>query len=290
MALTHPAERAPRAPLYLHGPEGSEGLEGPWEEAGERLEDAGRAVVCTTWGQWLTAVLLDPGLRPLLGEDWPAYRGMPAAAGRLRFAVSRYVMKYAAATALDVPVHSVQLGRGPGGRPVVRGPGTGVQIALAHTGELIVVGVSRTGRIGLHAEPADPDLRAPLLRGPAGPQQPGAGAGPDTLTGSERRARLLRELTLRAARTAATYDAADPDAAKHDAADRDGATHDAADRDGADRDGADREAAARCGAARFTAAGTQPAGGPPEAVGEWTLAAHLVQDRYLVGEAHGPRP
>ncbi|CAM5567908.1 hypothetical protein [Streptomyces avidinii] len=109
MAPAHPAEGALRAPLYLQGPEGPEG---PWDEAGERLEDTGRAVVCTTWGQWLTAVLLDPGLRPLLGEDWPRFRRTPSAAGRLRLAVSRYVMQYAAATALDVPVHTVELGRG----------------------------------------------------------------------------------------------------------------------------------------------------------------------------------
>ncbi|MFD9010714.1 hypothetical protein, partial [Streptomyces sp. NPDC059552] len=47
---------------------------------------------------------------------------------------------------------------------------------------------------------------------------------------------------------------------------------------------------------------TRPRGGrgrgPPrdgavfaqEAAGEWSFTAHLVQDRYLVGEAHRPRP
>ncbi|WP_405435187.1 hypothetical protein OG373_40275 [Streptomyces avidinii] len=252
MAPARPAGGAPRAPLYLQGPEG---LEGPWDEAGERLEDTGRAVVCTTWGQWLTAVLLDPGLRPLLGEDWPRFRGTPSAAGRLRFAVSRYVMKYAAATALDVPVHTVELGRGPGGRLLVRGPGAGVEIALAHTGELIVVGVSRTGRIAVHAHPADLDLRSPLLRGRVPARE---SAVLDALPEDERRTRLLRLLTLRTART--------------------GAAHDGPVQDGQVQDGQVRDGAVFA-----------PEEFAPEAAGEWSFAAHLVQDRYLVGEAHGPR-
>ncbi|MFI7354044.1 hypothetical protein ACIBTP_08860 [Streptomyces avidinii] len=259
MAPAHPAEGALRAPLYLQGPEG---LEGPWDEAGERLEDTGRAVVCTTWGQWLTAVLLDPGLRPLLGEDWPRFRRTPSAAGRLRFAVSRYVMKYAAATALDVPVHTVELGRGPDGQLLVRGPGTGVDIALAHTGELIVVGVSRTGRIAVHAQPADLDLRSPLLRGRI-PAQESAVLG--ALPEDERRTRLLRLLTLRTARTGGGQE---PDGQEPDGQEPDGAV----------------SAQEAFGPQEFT-----PQEFGPQAAGEWSFAAHLVQDRYLVGEAHGPR-
>ncbi|MFJ4862021.1 MULTISPECIES: hypothetical protein [unclassified Streptomyces] len=252
MAPARPAAHAPAPPLYLQGPEG---LEGPWDEAGDRLEDTGRAVVCTTWGPWLTAVLLDPGLRPLLGDDWPRFRRTPAASGRIRFAVSRYVMKYAAATALDVPVHTVELGVGPDGHPVLRGPGTGVEIALAHTGELIVVGVSRTGGIRLHAQPADLDPHRLLPRGDLPAQE---AAALDALPATERRTRLLRLLTLPAAPTTAT-------------------------RDGAAQDGATQDGAARDRAARDGAVFAQ------EAAGEWSFTAHLVQDRYLVGEAHGPR-
>ncbi|MFJ2751056.1 hypothetical protein [Streptomyces sp. NPDC087297] len=256
MAPAHPAAHAPAPPLYLQGPEG---LEGPWDEAGDRLEDTGRAVVCTTWGPWLTAVLLDPGLRPLLGDDWPRFRRTPAAAGRIRFAVSRYVMKYAAATALDVPVHTVELGVGPDGHPVLRGPGTGVEIALAHTGELIVVGVSRTGGIRLHAQPADLDPRR-LLGGDLPAQE---AAALDELPATERRTHLLRLLTLPTAPTTTA-----PTTTAQDGAAQDGATQDGAARDRAARDGA-----------VFA----------QEAAGEWSFTAHLVQDRYLVGEAHRPR-
>ncbi|MET9601826.1 hypothetical protein [Streptomyces sp. NPDC006459] len=258
MAPARPAAHAPAPPLYLQGPEG---LEGPWDEAGDRLEDTGRAVVCTTWGPWLTAVLLDPGLRPLLGDDWPRFRRTPAAAGRIRFAVSRYVMKYAAATALDVPVHTVELGVGPDGNPVLRGPGTGVEIALAHTGELIVVGVSRTGGIRLHAQPADLDPRRLLPRGHLPAQE---AAALDELPATERRTHLLRLLTLPTAPTTTA-----PTTTAQDWAAQDGATQDGAARDRAARDGA-----------VFA----------QEAAGEWSFTAHLVQDRYLVGEAHRLRP
>ncbi|MFE2288770.1 4'-phosphopantetheinyl transferase family protein [Streptomyces sp. NPDC059443] len=146
------------APLDVSGPEG------PWDEVGDRLDDSGRAVVCTTWGRWLTALLLDPALRPLLGDDWPRYRQTPAAAERMRFAVARAVVKYTAAAALGGPVHTVDVGYRPDGQPVLRGAGGGVRLSLAHSDELIVVGVSRTGPIGVDARPADGEVSSELLR------------------------------------------------------------------------------------------------------------------------------
>ncbi|MFC9297024.1 4'-phosphopantetheinyl transferase family protein [Streptomyces sp. NPDC057011] len=244
------------APLYVPGPEG------PWEEVGERLDDAGRAVVCTTWGQWLTAVLLDPALRPLLGDDWPRFRQTPAAAGRMRFAVSRFVMKYAAATALEVPVDTLDLGYGPGGRPELRGPAAGVEVSLAHTGELVVVGVSRTGPIGVDAEPADRDISVGLLRGHVCTAEEDAAL--DALPEDERRARLLRLWTLKEAYTKALG-------------------HGGRRRFSTFGFGLDGE-----GRVVLTEAADARAAEP--VAGEWSFATHLVQGRYLVGEAHRPRP
>lgn len=237
------------APLHVPGPDG------PWDEVGDRLEDDGLVVVRTTWGQWLTAALLDPGLRPLLGNDWPRYRQTPAAAGRLRFAVSRSVMKHTAATALGVPAHTLDLGYSPGGRPLLRGLGGEVELSLAHTDELIVVAVSRTGPIGVDAEPADRAVSVDLLRDHVCTAREGAELA--ALPEEERRARLLRLWTLKEAYTKALG---------HGLRRRFSGF-------GFGRDGRGRPVLEE---------GQDGAGG----AGEWEFATHLVEERYLVSSAH----
>ncbi|MDX3540713.1 4'-phosphopantetheinyl transferase superfamily protein [Streptomyces sp. MB09-01] len=239
-------------PLHIAGPEG------PWDEVGDRLDDVGRAVVCTTWGQWLAAVLLDPALRPLLGSDWPRYRQTAPAAGRMRFAVSRLVVKHCAAAALDVPVDSLELGYGPGGQPLVRGAGEGLEVSLAHTGELIAVGVSRTGPIGVDAQAADRDVSFEVPPGQlCGVEERAALAA---LPEGERRARLLGLWTLEEAYAKALG----PGLRRRSSA------------FGFDRD--ERGRVVLAGAPR-----------EGDAAGEWTFTTHLVQERYLVGAAHRRR-
>ncbi|WP_051837960.1 4'-phosphopantetheinyl transferase family protein [Streptomyces sp. NRRL F-2580] len=242
------------APLHLAGPEG------PWEEVGDRLDDTGRAVICTTWGQWLAAVLLDPALRPLLGRDWPRYRQTAAAAGRMRFAVSRFVVKHSAAAALDVPVDTLELGYEPDGQPLVRGGGEDLEVSLAHTGELIVVGVSRTGAIGVDVQPADRDVAAEV---PAGRWCTAAErAALAALPESERRARLLWLWTLKEARARALG-------------------------------GGPRRGFATFGFDRDERGRAVLVGGRGEegdAAGAWAFATHPVLERYLVGAAHRRRP
>ncbi|MFE6839551.1 4'-phosphopantetheinyl transferase family protein [Streptomyces sp. NPDC057705] len=241
------------APVHIAGPEG------PWEEVGDRLDDVGRAVVCTTWGQWLAAVLLDPALRPLLGSDWPRYRQTEPAAGRMRFAVSRFVVGHCAAAALNVPVDGLELGYGPGGQPLVRGAGEDLEVSLAHTGELIVVGVSRTGPIGVDVQAADRDVSCDV---PAGQLCTVAeGAALAALPEGERRARLLRLWTLKEAYARALGHGL------RRCSSTVGFGHD------------DR--------GRVVLAGAVQEGG---AAGDWSLTTHLVQERYLVGAAHRRRP
>ncbi|MET9963663.1 4'-phosphopantetheinyl transferase superfamily protein [Streptomyces sp. NPDC006326] len=257
----------PGAPVHVPGPEG------PWEEVGDRLDEHGRVVVFTTWGQWMAAALLDPGLRPLLGQDWPRYRQTPAAAGRLRFAVSRAVMKYAAATALDVPPASLDLGHHPGGRPVLRGLGGEVELSLAHTDELIVVGVSRTGPIGVDAEPADRALSFDLLRDHVCTAREGRALA--ALPEEERRAGLLRLWTLKEAYTKALG---------HGLRRRFPGFGFGRDAEGRTvlTEGQDDGTGAGAGAGEGAGAG------PGE--GAWEFATHLVQDRYVVSSAHRRRP
>ncbi|MFB7468863.1 4'-phosphopantetheinyl transferase family protein [Streptomyces sp. NPDC056224] len=257
MDPTRPGPEPFDAPLHVPGPEGS------WDEVSDRLDDVGRTLVCTTWGQWLTPLLLDPALRSMLGDDWPRYRQTPAAAGRMRFAASRFVMKYAAAAALNVPAHTLDLGYRPGGRPVLRGLGEDVDVdldvSLAHTDELIVVGVSRTGPIGVDAEPVDRDVSFELLRGRVctAEEDDVLAALPE----GERRARLLRLWTLKEAYTKAH---------------------------GHGR----RRRFSTFGFGEDSRGRVVLADAPDEGAeaGEWSFATHLVQDRYLVSAAHRRRP
>lgn len=187
-------ERGSTAPVHVSGPDGD------WERVREQFAEHGRTVVHTTWGEWLTAVLLDPRLRTLLGRDWPRYRQTEAPADRMRFAVSRVVVRHTAAAALEVPATELDLAYRPGGRPYLRGMrGTGV--SLSHTDDLIVVGISRDGTIGVDAEPVARQASFELLRDHL--CTPGEAARLAALPDAERRLPLLHLWTLKEAYTKA---------------------------------------------------------------------------------------
>lgn len=244
--MTGSADLAP--PLHIAGPEG------PWDDVADALESTGVAVVHTTWGEWLTVTLLDPRLRALLGHDWPRYRQTRAATGRLRFAVSRVVMKYTAAAVLQVPPDTLDVAYKPGGRPQLRGIGEELGLSLAHTDELIVVGVSGTGPIGVDAEPVGRKAPFELLGEYVCTAEEAAGLA--ALPEAERTLRLLQLWTLKEAYTKALGHGMRRRFAGF----------------GFRRDEEGRIALA-------TAAGDAPA---------WVFASHLVQGRYLVSAAHRP--
>ncbi|WP_189314812.1 4'-phosphopantetheinyl transferase family protein [Streptomyces brasiliensis] len=235
-------------PRHVAGPEG------PWEEAAGDLEDSGVAVVHTTWGEWLTATLLDPGLRALLGHDWPRYRQTRAAAGRLRFAVSRAVVKHAAGAVLEMPADTLDLAYRPGGQPRLRGLGDQLGVSLAHTDDLIVVGLSRTGPIGVDTEPVGRPAPLELLgEYVCTPQETAALAA---LPEAERTLRLLELWTLKEAYTKALGQGM-------------------------------RRRFAAFGFCRDTEGRIALAG--PQADGPaWAFDTHVVLGRYLVSTAHRP--
>lgn len=244
-AALRAAATAHDPPLYAAGPDG------PWEEVHSRFARTGRAVVHTTWGVWLPAALLDPGLRDLLGRDWARYRQPPGARGRLSFAASRYVMKYTAAAALEVPAEAIDLAYQPGGRPGVRGFDGQLALSLAHTDELLVVGVSRTGPIGVDAEPLGREMSLDLMLGHI--CTPAEAARLAALPEPERAARLLRLWTLKEAYTKALGYGL-------------------------------RRGFSRFGFQEDDAGRTVLAEGPDAAA--WEFGTHVVQGRYVVSEAH----
>ncbi|WP_306192418.1 4'-phosphopantetheinyl transferase superfamily protein [Streptomyces sp. MK5] len=232
-------------PLYVACPDG------PWTEAQNRFREHGRLVVHTTWGAWAPAALLDPALPRLLDRDWPRYRQLPNAEQRLGFAASRYVMKYTAAAAVEACVDEIDLVYQPGGRPGLRGRDD-ITLSLAHTDELLVVGVSRTGPIGVDAELADRDINFDLMSGHV--CTPEEEARLSALPVSERASRLLRLWTLKEAYTKALgY-------------------------------GLRRRFSTVGFAQEETGAAVLAA--PVADAADWEFRTHRVQGRYLVSEAH----
>ncbi|MGW1766584.1 4'-phosphopantetheinyl transferase family protein [Streptomyces sp. NPDC002073] len=144
-------------PVHVTGPAG------PWHEVSEGMALRGNASVYTTWGEWLPAALAEPSLRPLLGRDWLRYKQTTDPTIRYRFVASRLAVKYTAAAALGTDPADLDLAYKIGGRPYLRGFDQ-IEVSLTHTDDMIAVGISRTGRIGIDTEPAHRKLSFRLLQ------------------------------------------------------------------------------------------------------------------------------
>ncbi|MFF7342128.1 4'-phosphopantetheinyl transferase family protein [Streptomyces sp. NPDC008163] len=193
---TIPAPGAGRisAPLHVAGPGA------PWHLVREAMDRHGNAVVHTTWGEWLGAAVTQPALRQLLGGDWQRYRRTQDPTLRYRFLASRLVTKYTAAAALRTGPAELDLAYRIGGRPYLRSLDQ-IDVSLTHTEDMIAVGISRNGRIGVDVEPATRPMSYDLLQGHV--LTPGERAALEHLPEEERAARLLRLWTLKEAYTKA---------------------------------------------------------------------------------------
>ncbi|WP_457033837.1 4'-phosphopantetheinyl transferase family protein [Kitasatospora sp. P5_F3] len=148
MPVTVPAA-AVGAPIRLTGPDG------PWDAVREALDVRGSAVLVSRLGDWLPVA--EPAVEPserevaVLGRDWARYQAMSHEQVRSRFLASRLLLKHAAGNALQASPESVDLAYKLGGRPYLRGCDQ-VDISLSHTEDLLVVGLTRRGWIGVDAE------------------------------------------------------------------------------------------------------------------------------------------
>ena len=181
-------------PVHIPRPDSS------WLKVRENLLDRGATVAYATWTEWLPAVLTTPRLRPLLGRDFGRYERTDDPAVRCRFAASRLLIKYTAAAALGIEAEDIDIAYRLGGRPYLRGLDQ-VEVGLTHTGELMAVGISRMGRMGLDAERADRRFDAGLMR--RAMCTPAETAELDALPAHQRAAGLLRLWTLKEAYTKA---------------------------------------------------------------------------------------
>ncbi|WP_225849432.1 4'-phosphopantetheinyl transferase superfamily protein [Streptomyces sp. HPF1205] len=89
-------------------------------------------------------------LRGLLGRDWPRYLDLAGAEVRDRYAVSR-LLAGSVARVLRGDPDALEIAYGPTGRPYLRGYGH-IDISLSRAGELLVVGLTTQGLIGVDAE------------------------------------------------------------------------------------------------------------------------------------------
>jgi 4'-phosphopantetheinyl transferase len=237
------ADRISR-PVHVSGPDG------PWQQISQDMHTRGNAVVFATWGEWLGPALTDPALRPLLGRDWQRYRRTTDPLVRFRFVTSRLVTKYTAAAALGTKATTLDLAYKIGGRPYLRGLDQ-VDISLTHTDDLIAVAVSRNGRIGVDAEPADRTMSFDLIHGHV--CTPAERTELQPLPEQQRAAALLRLWTLKEAYTKAIGQGL------------------------------------RLGFTEFGfgagSAGLLAPDGRPASRGEWAFATHRALGRYLISVA-----
>ncbi len=192
LAVTHGSAVPP--PVHIPRPDSS------WLRVREDLADRGVTVAYATWTEWFPAVLTTPRLKPLLGGDWNRYAGTHDPAVRCRFAASRLLVKYTAAAALGIGPEDIDIAYRLGGRPYLRGLDQ-IEVGLTHTGELMAVGISRVGRIGLDAECADRRFDLGLMRNRM--CTPAEAAELDALSPDQQAACVLRLWTLKEAYTKA---------------------------------------------------------------------------------------
>ena len=138
------------------------GPDSDWDEIRADLATYGVALLYALLADWRPDRAGGPRLRSLLGRDWARYLELTHPEVRVRYAASRVLLKFAAAAVLQVPAQLIELCYGPTGRPYLRGYDA-VDISLSHTDDLLLVGLTTRGVIGVDAERADRQIYGPGL-------------------------------------------------------------------------------------------------------------------------------
>ncbi|MDG4860564.1 4'-phosphopantetheinyl transferase superfamily protein [Streptomyces sp. T-3] len=122
-----------------------------WAQVREELHSHGSALVHGRLDDWRPDTADGQALRAVLGRDWTRYRTIAHAGIRERYAASRRLLKHAAAAVLRADAVDMELTYGPSGRPSLRGCDQ-IDISLSHTDDLLLVGLTTRGLIGVDAE------------------------------------------------------------------------------------------------------------------------------------------
>ncbi|MEU3984646.1 4'-phosphopantetheinyl transferase superfamily protein [Streptomyces sp. NPDC026672] len=167
-----------------------------WSAVREDLRYYGTVVVHGRLADWRPRACERGALRALLGRDWARYCAIGQPEVRDRYAASRRLLKHTAAAALGAEASDLELAYGPTGRPYLRGCDQ-IDISLSHTEDLLVVGLTSRGLIGVDAERADRKIyRRGLARLACTPHERTMLAG---LAERDRNPNLVRLWTLKEA-------------------------------------------------------------------------------------------
>ncbi|MEV6110555.1 4'-phosphopantetheinyl transferase superfamily protein [Streptomyces sp. NPDC051940] len=128
-----------------------------WGQVKEHLAGYGSAIVHARLSDLEPELPDGEDLRVLLGRDWNRYLDLSHAEVRNRYAASRMLLKHAAGAVLGGDPDDLELAYGPTGRPYLRGCDQ-VDVSLSHTEDLLLVGLTTRGLIGVDAERADRDM------------------------------------------------------------------------------------------------------------------------------------
>ncbi|MGW1809683.1 4'-phosphopantetheinyl transferase family protein [Streptomyces sp. NPDC002078] len=124
---------------------------GGWgQELRESLETTGWAVVRAHLADWHPEPAAGPVPECLPGSGPTGHRGLSGRAARRSFA-ARTLLRRAVAVVTGTDEDVLEVARTPSGRPYLRGAER-MSVSLSHTGDLLVVGISRVGPIGVDAE------------------------------------------------------------------------------------------------------------------------------------------
>ncbi|MGW1625528.1 4'-phosphopantetheinyl transferase family protein [Streptomyces sp. NPDC002172] len=143
----HPGAAVAAGPVP--GPARVAGPDAPWEELGAALERFGHTVLWSRTPDWQV------GDERELGLSQREFTRAAALSGRRRpaFVASRLLLRHAAAHALGAAPADIDVARAPEGRPFLRGCEE-LDVSVSHTGDLAVVALSRSGRVGVDVESA----------------------------------------------------------------------------------------------------------------------------------------
>ncbi|MBT2546198.1 4'-phosphopantetheinyl transferase superfamily protein [Streptomyces sp. ISL-44] len=128
-----------------------------WDRVREDLATHGTALVYARLKDLEPVLPTGDGLRELLGRDWTRFLDLTHADVRGRYIASRMLLKYAAGAVLASEPADLELAYGPTGRPYLRGCDQ-IDISLSHTEDLLLVGLTTCGLIGVDAERADREM------------------------------------------------------------------------------------------------------------------------------------